>query len=443
MRDGEGREVPSGRVRRMVALGGLATGIGGRALVQGAMRLAQGERPRLGDLLLTPGNARRVTDQLAQLRGAAMKVGQLLSMDAGEMLPAEMAAILARLRAEAEPMPPAQLRRVLDGAWGVGWLSRFRRFDVRPIAAASIGQVHRAQTRDGRDLAIKVQYPGIRASIDSDVDNVAALMRLSGLVPGRLEVGPLLAEAKRQLHEEADYRREAAQMRRFGELLAAREGFVVPVPFDDLSGGEVLAMDYVDSLPIEALEDAPQEVRDDVAARLIGLVLEELFDFNLMQTDPNFANFRWQAGTGQAAAGKVVLLDFGAARSFPDGLAGRFRAVVRAGIAGEPEAMLQAMTAMGYLPEGLGAAHRRAVVELADLAFGPLRAGGVYDFGRRDLVTELRDRGMALGMDRDLWHVPPPEVLFLHRKFGGLYLLAARLRARVDLDRVMGRYFAS
>lgn len=437
MDEGEGRAVPSGRLRRMAALGGLAMGIGGRVLAEGAMRLAQGERPRLGDLLLTPGNARRVTDQLAQLRGAAMKVGQLLSMDAGEMLPAELAAILARLRADADPMPPAQLRRVLDGAWGAGWLSRFRRFDVRPIASASIGQVHRAQTKDGRDLAIKVQYPGIRASIDSDVDNVAALMRLSGLVPGRLDVKPLLAEAKRQLHEEADYRREAAQMRRFGGLLAGREGFVVPVPQGDLSGGEVLAMDYVDSVPIETLEDAPQAVRDDVATRLIGLVLEELFDFNLMQTDPNFANFRWQTATG-----RVVLLDFGAARSFPDGLAARFRAVVQAGIAGEPEAMLRAMTVMGYLPEGLGEGHRRAVVELADLAFGPMRAGGVYDFAQRDLVMELRDRGMALGMDRDLWHVPPPEVLFLHRKFGGLYLLVARLRARVDLDAVLARYFA-
>lgn len=442
MDDGEGREVPAGRMRRMVALGGLAGGIGGRMLAEGAMRLVQGERPRLADLLLTPGNARRVTDQLAHMRGAAMKVGQLLSMDAGEMLPAELAAILARLRADAEPMPPAQLRRVLDGAWGPGWLSRFKRFDVRPIASASIGQVHRAQTKDGRDLAIKVQYPGVRDSIDSDVDNVAALMRLSGLVPGRLDVKPLLAEAKRQLHEEADYRREAAQMRRFGELLAGRAGFVVPVPQDDLSGGEVLAMDYVDSLPIEVLEDAPQEVRDDVAARLIGLVLEELFTFNLMQTDPNFANFRWQAATENEFGGRVVLLDFGAARSFPDGLAAKFRDVVRAGIAGEPEEMLRAMEAMGYLPEGLSDAHRRDVLALADLAFLPLRAGGVYDFGRRDLVAELRDRGMALGMDRDLWHVPPPEVLFLHRKFGGLYLLVARLRARVDLDRVMGRYFA-
>ncbi|NBE06624.1 ABC1 kinase family protein [Paragemmobacter ruber] len=437
MDEREGKAVPAGRVRRMMALGGLATGIGGRVLAEGALRLAQGERPRLGDLILTPANARRVTDQLAQLRGAAMKVGQLLSMDAGEMLPSELSAILARLRADAEPMPPVQLRRVLDRAWGVGWLSRFRRFDVRPVASASIGQVHRAQTKDGRDLAIKVQYPGVRASIDSDVDNVAALLRLSGLVPGRLDVGPLLAEAKRQLHEEADYRREAAQMRRFGALLDGRPGFVVPVPQNDLSGDDVLAMDYLDSQPIESLENAEQSLRDRVAARLIGLVLEEVFVFNLMQTDPNFANFRWQAETG-----RIVLLDFGAARSFSPGLAPRLRAVVQTGIAGEPEAMLRAMVEMGYLPDGLTDGHRRAVLELAELAFGPLRKGGIFDFGQRDLVMELRDRAMALGMDPDLWHVPPPEVLFLHRKFGGLYLLASRLRARVDLDAVMGPYFA-
>lgn len=437
MDEREGKAVPAGRVRRMMALGGLATGIGGRVLAEGALRLAQGERPRLGDLILTPANARRVTDQLAQLRGAAMKVGQLLSMDAGEMLPPELSAILARLRADAEPMPPAQLRRVLDRAWGAGWLSRFRRFDVRPVASASIGQVHRAQTKDGRDLAIKVQYPGVRASIDSDVDNVAALLRLSGVVPGRLDVGPLLAEAKRQLHEEADYRREAAQMRRFGALLDGRPGFVVPVPQDDLSGDDVLAMDYLESRPIESLENAEQALRDLVAARLIGLVLEEVFDFNLMQTDPNFANFRWQEETG-----RIVLLDFGAARSFSPGLAPRLRAVVQTGIAGEPEAMLRAMVEIGYLPDGLTDGHRRAVLDLADLAFGPLRKGGVFDFGQRDLVMELRDRAMALGMDPDLWHMPPPEVLFLHRKFGGLYLLAARLRARVDLDAAMAPYFA-
>ena len=174
-----------------------------------------------------------------------------------------------------------------------------------------------------------------------------------------------------------------------------------------------------------------------MAARLIGLVLEELFDFNLMQTDPNFANFRYAPDTG-----RIVLLDFGATRSFDTGLAGRMRDVVQAGVAGDHSRMLAAMTAMGYLPVDSAEGHRRAVLDLADLAFGPLRVGGVYDFAGRDLAVELRDRGMSLGMDRDLWHVPPPEVLFLHRKFGGLYLLAARLRARVDLDAAMGPYFA-
>jgi hypothetical protein len=124
-------------------------------------------------------------------------------------------------------------------------------------------------------------------------------------------------------------------------------------------------------------------------------------------------------------------------------LAPRFKAVVEAGIAGEPGAMLTAMTEMGYLPPQLAEGHQRAILDLADLAFGPLRTGGVYDFASRDLAVQLRDRGMALGMDRDLWHMPPPEVLFLHRKFGGLYLLLARLRARVDLDPLIMRYFGS
>lgn len=438
MNAGDGRPIPAGRLQRMIALGGLATGIGGRVLADGAMRLAQGQRPRLSDLLLTPANALRVTDQLAHLRGAAMKVGQLLSMDAGDMLPAEMSLILSRLRSDADPMPPQQLRQVLDRSWGVGWLSWFKRFDVRPIASASIGQVHRALTKDGRDLAIKVQYPGIRASIDSDVDNVATLMRLSGLVPARLDLQPLLDEAKQQLHEEADYRREAAQMRRFAALLAGRPGFVVPVPQDDLSGSDVLAMDYLQSEPIESIETAPQALRDDVAVRMVGLVLEELFDFNLMQTDPNFANFRFAPDTG-----RIVLLDFGATRSFGAELAPRFKAVVQAGIAGDPGVMLTAMTEMGYLPLQLAEGHQRAILDLADLAFGPLRTGGVYDFASRDLAIQLRDRGMALGMDRDLWHMPPPEVLFLHRKFGGLYLLLARLRARVDLDPLIMRYFGA
>ena len=174
----------------------MATGVAGGMLLDGALQFAQGKRPSLGDLLLTPANVLKVTQQLAQLRGAAMKVGQLLSMDAGEVLPPELSEILSRLRADAEPIPRAQLQAVLSRHWGRDWRTRFDDFSRYPIAAASIGQVHRARTRDGRDLAIKIQYPGIRNSIDSDVSNVAALMRMAGLVPAALDIAPLLAEAR-------------------------------------------------------------------------------------------------------------------------------------------------------------------------------------------------------------------------------------------------------
>ena len=193
--------VPSGRLNRVSRIGTLAASVAGNMALGGLMQLGKGQRPQARDLLMTPSNIRRVADELAKMRGAAMKVGQLISMDSGEFLPPELADIMARLRAEADFMPPRQLKQVLNAELSENWLSNFAHFDVRPIAAASIGQVHKARLKDGREVAIKVQYPGIARSIDSDVSNVGRLMKLSGLVPPGLELDPFLDEARKQLHE--------------------------------------------------------------------------------------------------------------------------------------------------------------------------------------------------------------------------------------------------
>ena len=192
MSDSRFRKVPSSRLSRLASFGQLAGGVASGMLAEGVRRLANGERPQLSDLLLTPGNAMRVAEQLSRLRGAAMKLGQMISLDAGDLLPAELTSILARLRDSAHYMPPSQLNQVLTNEWGKDWRRRFVRFEATPIAAASIGQVHRAQLPDGRVIAIKVQYPGVANSIDADVDNVATLLRLSSLLPENLDIAPLL-----------------------------------------------------------------------------------------------------------------------------------------------------------------------------------------------------------------------------------------------------------
>lgn len=426
--------VPSGRLTRLMRIGGLATGIGGRAIAQGLGQLATGRRPDARELLMTPANAGRLAAQLSRMRGAAMKVGQLVSMETGQFLPPQLAVTLEGLQAGADHMPERQLRTVLTRAWGDDWQTRFSRFDMTPIAAASIGQVHRAVTRDGRILAVKVQYPGVRASIDSDVDNLGMLLRLSGLLPHGLDMAPMLAEARQQLHAEADYLAEAANMTAYAKVVDDRPGIVMPAPDMALTSDQVLAMDFIDSRPIDSLVTAPAETRDRVGQDLIDLALDELFTFNLMQTDPNFANYRWQVESG-----RIVLLDFGALRGFSPDLAPKYKALLRAGLAQDQAALQEAALDIGYLAPNAGDEQRVAVLQMLDLALAPLRRSGVFDAAETLIPQQIADIALRLSRSRRAAHMPPPEVMFLHRKLGGMFLLMARLRVRIDLDRLLAR----
>lgn len=430
-----GTAVPTGRATRLLRFGGIASGILGGVAVGGLRALASGRRPDLAQLLLTPANTLRLTNGLSHLRGAALKLGQMLSMDTGLVLPDELTAILGRMRDDARHMPPKQLQTALNAEWGPGWYGRFARFDVRPFAAASIGQVHRAVTRDGTDLAIKVQYPGVRASIDSDVDNMATLLRLPGLLPRGMDISPLLAEAKRQLHAEADYLAEAQHLARFGAFLDRSDKFVLPELHPTLCTRQVLAMTYVESAPLDSLVDAPQALRDRVASALIDLVLRELFEFGAMQTDPNLANYRYDPKTS-----RVVLLDFGAVQPIAPDLAADFRALARVALDGGTEATRDAMLRIGYFGPVTAPHHQALIQSMFDVAMTPLRKDEPFDFGSSPLLERLRDMGLAIGNDRELAHVPPAATLFLHRKIGGMYLMAAKLRARVALRPMVEAY---
>lgn len=428
MNDKRFSKVPAARLSRLASFGRLAGGVASGVAAEGVRRLARGERPSLSDLILTPSNAMRLTEQLSRLRGAAMKLGQMISLDAGDLLPPELTAILARLRDAAHFMPPAQLDRVLRHEWGQDWRHRFARFEATPIAAASIGQVHRATLPDGRVLAIKVQYPGIAASIDADVDNVATLLRMSGLLPDTLDIAPLLTEAKRQLHEEADYGREADQMRLYQRFLADDPAFVMPAPVDALCSDRVLAMDFISGRPIESLQQAPQAVRDQVMTALLQLVLREIFDFQYMQTDPNFGNFRWQEDTG-----KIVLLDFGAARPVPFETVQAYRALMHAGLSEDRVALRQALLTVGFISPQTLDRHAGSLNAMIDILMQHLGRPGLFDFSDRSFVADVRRHAEIIATDRAAWHIPPADTLFVQRKVSGTALLAIRMQAQLPL----------
>ena len=426
-----GRSVPSGRLARLGTFGRLAGGVAGGMLAEGARRLAAGERPRLGDLVLTPANAARVADRLSHLRGAAMKLGQMISMDAGDMLPAELSTILARLRNQAYRMPPQQLDGVLRAEWGGDWRRRLR-LEATPVAAASIGQVHRATLPDGRVLAVKVQYPGVAESIDADVDNVATLLRVSSLLPPTLDLKPLLAEAKRQLREEADYVREGEQMRAYRERLTGDARYVVPALEEALTTRRVLAMEFVEGRPVESLAEADQAVRDGAMTALLSLVLAELFTFGVMQTDPNFANYRWQPGA-DGSGGRLVLLDFGATRTVPPETAAAYRRLIEAGLARDLDRVRDVAVETGFLGAEAVARHGAAIDRMVGAIDAAMNRPGPFDFGDRAFVPVIREEARALIADRATWHVPHAETLFVQRKVSGTALLAARLKAKVDV----------
>jgi predicted unusual protein kinase regulating ubiquinone biosynthesis (AarF/ABC1/UbiB family) len=431
------RPVPQGRLSRLAALGQIAGGVASGMVAEALSRLAQGERPHFRDLLLTPSNARKAAEQLSRMRGAAMKLGQLISLEPGEFLTPELQAIFSQLRASAHFMPQGQLIACLSSAWGPDWRCHFRQFEMTPIAAASIGQVHKAILTCGRPVAVKVQYPGVSQSIESDIDNVATFLRLSGLLPATLNIAPHLAEAKRQLREEADYLREADEMRRFGRFLADDPRFVVPAPVDELLRPTVLLMDFIDGVPLERLVSQQQSDRDAVMTAISDLALQELFTFGYMQTDPNFANYLWRPSDR-----RLVLLDFGAVCPVLPESADAYRTLLRATLSGNVERVRGALMEMQYLSPGQVNRHGRVLDDMISIVLDHVLKApdGLVDFSDRGPLVEIRERAMPLFADRALWALPSPDKIFLQRKITGLALLGMKLRARLPLSTMLKAY---
>jgi aarF domain-containing kinase len=381
--------------------------------------------------------AKWIADNLSQMKGAAMKVGQLLSIDSGDHFPPEAMAILAKLQSSAEPMDFDLIRNVLVEDIGEKKIGDFDDLGIIPDAAASIGQVHRA-TLNGKAVAIKIQYPGIAESIESDLKILKRLANSFMGFSGRdIDLTELFAEFQRVLEQEADYRIELSLMKEYREKLLQAFPLVkgqpplyrVPEPVEAYSGRRVLTMSWEDGVGIDTwLKSQPSlERRERVAHALLDLFCYEFFEWGLVQTDPNFANFLI------APDDALVLLDFGAALSYEADFRLHYRNFLGAMGSLDPAKIIQEGEAFGLISDRESQETKKLFAELLINSVEPFFASKQpFQFDDSDYAKRTREAGQRFG--RSLRYSPPPQrILFLHRKLGGIFNFVRKLDVRLDL----------
>ncbi len=411
-------------IGRLLQLGSLVGRVGASVAVEQLLSFVLSgpsrQAHRIANLVI---NAERIVSALGELKGAAMKVGQMLSLQ-DTLLPPEVAEVLRVLQRQAPPIPFDVVKRQLDAELP-GWRRTIKRLEPVAIAAASIGQVHRGVLLDGRPVAVKIQYPGIDEIIEADLVNLRRLLKSLFALFSDADFGPIWLELRDRLREELDYVNEAENLRRMAELWAGSGDVVIPGVIDEASSRRVLTMEYVAGFtPDEACADErPQALRDRWGAVLYDFLLRGLFEHRIIHADPNLSNFSFLAD------GRVVVYDFGCVKSVPRTIVKGYRELSRAALDGRRGEVPALLAAMGVSTASGEPVSAELIAPALDLVLEVLDEERPYRFGSDDrLLRQILDTTASRFAEATDVRFPH-HIVFINRTVSGHFGNLSRLRA--------------
>ncbi len=417
--------VQGSRIGRLGRLAALSGRVGGSLVARAANRFSGGDGSEAQRWA-----AQQLVETLGRMKGLAQKVGQALSMDV-DHLPPEVREVIASLQGKSEPLDAAAIVEVVEDSLGAPLDSLFDEFERQPFAAASLGQVHRARLADGRRVAVKVQYPGIRRALEADLENVGMLVRTVGLLGGPFDGKPYYDEVRREIEKEVDYRREAQSGRRFAELLSRHAGLAVPGVVAERSSDRVLTTELLDGKPLSEVLKASQTVDPELRYRLACGLAAALFGpflgAGVVHADPHPGNFV------VLPDGRLGVLDFGAVKELSPPFAEAHRTLYRAALSGRLDSPVELLEHAGFTLT----APRQEVAAFVGRIFDIIRrpvAEPFYDFGPDRMTADLRAL-VRSNFKTSMGLRPPPEGLLFFRAIFGQSMNFRALHAAGDFRR--------
>lgn len=403
--------------------------------------------------------ARFLVDELGQLKGSVVKIGQVMALYGEHFLPEEVTEALHTLEDQTTSLEWPAIERVLNDELGPDRMAQLE-VDPEPIGAASLGQVHRAVRRsDGLELVLKVQYPGVADAVDSDLNSVAQLLKIARLVSFGPEFNDWLEEVRDMMHREVDYRLEARTTEKFRTMLAEDPRFIVPRVLPEYSTAHVIASTYehghsVSSGPVREL---PLARRSALGEAALELFFRELFVWGEIQTDPNFGNYRIRiAGEEGNDPGydRIVLLDFGAVQSYSDEFLNPVRQMIQASYENDLETVIEGGVQLRFMsrdwPEDVLETFGSVCMSVLEpLSRDPgqwpdyaVNAHGQYRWKQSDLPSRVARQAARSAISR-YFRVPPKEFVFLNRKLIGVYTFIAVLYSEFNGEPLLRKYLYS